>query len=68
MASCSMIDIGANLAHDSFDHDRDAVLARAWSAGLTHIVVTGSSLESSHTALRLAHGWASSPPRNAVDL
>jgi TatD DNase family protein len=50
-----MIDIGANLAHDSFDHDRDAVLARAWSAGLTHIVVTGSSLESSHTALRLAH-------------
>jgi TatD DNase family protein len=49
-----LVDIGANLAHDSFDADRDAVLARAREAGVTRIVVTGSSLESSRKALELA--------------
>jgi TatD DNase family protein len=49
-----MIDIGANLAHDSFDADRDAVLERAWAAGLDAIVVTGSSFDSNERALRLA--------------
>ena len=49
-----LVDIGANLAHDSFDDDRDAVLARARAAGVTRIVVTGSCLPSSHTALQLA--------------
>jgi TatD DNase family protein len=29
-----LIDIGANLTHDSFDHDRDAVLQRARDAGV----------------------------------
>jgi TatD DNase family protein len=49
-----VIDIGANLAHDSFDADRDAVLARARDAGVDVIVVTGSSAESSRKALELA--------------
>ena len=49
-----LADIGANLAHDSFDADRDAVLARAREAGVTRIVVTGSSLGSSRKALDLA--------------
>jgi len=49
-----LIDIGANLAHDSFEADRDAVLARASAAGVTHIVVTGSSTDSSRKALALA--------------
>ncbi|MBL6749476.1 MAG: TatD family hydrolase [Nevskia sp.] len=49
-----MIDIGANLAHDSFDADRDAVLARAWAAGVEAIVVTGSSAQSNEQALQLA--------------
>ncbi|MGQ0699547.1 MAG: TatD family hydrolase [Panacagrimonas sp.] len=49
-----MIDIGANLAHDSFDADRDAVLQRAWDAGLEAIVITGSSMHSSERALELA--------------
>ena len=49
-----MIDIGANLAHESFDPDRDALLARAWDAGLEAIIVTGSSQDSSATALELA--------------
>ena len=38
-----MIDIGANLADASFDADRPDVLDRAWSAGVEHIVLTGSS-------------------------
>ena len=49
-----LIDIGANLSHDSFDHDRDAVLQRAREAGVTQLVVTGASREHSPKALALA--------------
>lgn len=52
--SYELIDIGANLAHDSFDDDRDAVLARAADAGVSRIVVTGSSDDSNPAALDLA--------------
>jgi TatD DNase family protein len=50
----SLIDIGANLTHDSFDHDRDAVLQRAREAGVVQMVVTGASREHSPMALDLA--------------
>ena len=50
----SLIDIGANLAHDSFDDDRGDVLRRAAAAGVSRIVVTGSSDESNEKAARLA--------------
>ena len=49
-----LIDIGANLGHDSFDHDRDAVLQRARDAGVGRMVVTGASREGSPKALALA--------------
>ena len=49
-----LIDIGANLTHDSFDHDRDAVLQRARDAGVARMVVTGASREHSPKALALA--------------
>ena len=49
-----LIDIGANLTHDSFDHDRDAVMARAREAGVVQMVVTGASREHSPMALKLA--------------
>ena len=49
-----LIDIGANLTHDSFDHDRDAVLVRAHAAGVARMVVTGASREHSPKALALA--------------
>ncbi|WP_407353390.1 TatD family hydrolase [Luteimonas sp. R10] len=49
-----LIDIGANLTHDSFDRDRDAVLQRARDAGVARIVVTGASREHSPKALALA--------------
>ena len=42
-----LIDIGANLTHDSFDADRDAVLRRAMAAGVTRMIVTGTSVTSS---------------------
>ena len=48
-----LIDIGANLTHDSFDADRDAVLARASAAGVARIVVTGTSVTSSVQAVAL---------------
>lgn len=50
----SLIDIGANLAHDSFDDDREAVLRRAHDAGVTKIVITGSSDDSNVRAAALA--------------
>ncbi|MGY0612524.1 TatD family hydrolase [Luteimonas sp. A501] len=49
-----LIDIGANLTHDSFDHDRDQVMARARNAGVVQMVVTGASREHSPMALELA--------------
>lgn len=49
-----LIDIGANLTHDSFDHDRDAMMARARQAGVVQMVVTGASREHSPMALELA--------------
>lgn len=49
-----LVDIGANLAHDSFDDDRDEVLQRAADAGVGRIVVTGSSDDSNRKAARLA--------------
>ncbi|MBE4916922.1 hydrolase TatD, partial [Enterobacter cloacae complex sp. P4RS] len=42
-----LIDIGANLTHDSFDRDRDAVLDRARQAGVVQMVITGASREHS---------------------
>lgn len=49
-----LIDIGANLAHDSFDVDRDAVLTRARQAGIETIIVTGSDVDSARNALNLS--------------
>lgn len=49
-----LIDIGANLGHDSFDHDLDAVLERARTAGIVQMMVTGASREGSEKALSLA--------------
>ena len=50
----SLIDIGANLAHDSFDDDRDEMMQRAADAGVIRIIVTGSSEQSNVAAAELA--------------
>ena len=52
-----LIDIGANLAHDSFDDDRDEILQRASDAGVARIIVTGSSDESNAKAADLAAAY-----------
>ena len=70
-----LIDIGANLAHDSFDADRDAILQRAAAQGVAQIVVTGSSEESTRKAIELARAHpgalfatAGVHPHHAADL
>lgn len=52
-----LIDIGANLTHDSFDDDRDAVIERAAQAGINRMILTGSSIEGSRDAVKLAESW-----------
>jgi TatD DNase family protein len=69
-----LIDIGANLTHDSFDRDRDAVLQRARDAGVTRMIITGASREHSPKALALAQqhpgelfATAGVPPHHATE-
>lgn len=64
--SPALIDIGANLAHDSFDADRDAVLARAHAARVTDIVITGSCATSNARAARLVHEYRHHAHRPAL--
>ena len=52
-----LIDIGANLTHDSFDADRNEVITNARTAGVSRMILTGSSIESSQDALVLAREW-----------
>src|SRR5687768_10215462 len=49
-----LIDIGANLAHDSFDADSEAVMASAASAGVYQMVGTGSSEYATRRAIELS--------------
>lgn len=53
-AALTLIDIGINLGHDSYDSDRDAVIGRAVAAGITQMMVTGASLEGTRKALEIA--------------
>ena len=50
----SLVDIGANLAHDSFDDDRAEMMQRAADAGVGAMIVTGSSDSSNVRAAELA--------------
>jgi TatD DNase family protein len=56
--SHAMIDIGANLTHDSFDDDRNEVLQQAANVGVTKMVVTGSSDQGNREAAALAAAHA----------
>ncbi len=49
-----VVDIGVNLTHRSFDRDRDAVITRAVAAGVTTLVITGTSVPDSQRAAELA--------------
>ncbi|WP_174518603.1 TatD family hydrolase, partial [Pseudomonas cannabina] len=50
-----LIDIGVNLTNASFASQRQAVLDRAYAAGVAQLVVTGTSVEGSEQALQLCH-------------
>ena len=69
-----LIDIGANLTHESFRHDFDAVLDRARTHGVTRMIVTGASHTGSEHALDLArahpgflYATAGVHPHHAID-
>lgn len=69
-----LVDIGANLTHESFRHDLDAVLCRAVEHGVSTMLVTGASREGSEQALALArahpgllHATAGVHPHHAID-
>ena len=49
-----LVDIGANLTHASFGADADEVISRARQAGVSQIIVTGTTVEESRRALDLA--------------
>lgn len=55
-----LIDIGANLTHDSFDSDREAVIENAHRAGVAQMMITGASEAGSIAAAKLV---ASHPGR-----
>lgn len=54
MTALNLVDIGANLTHESFRADFDEVLARARAHGVTQILVTGASAAGSRAAHALA--------------
>jgi TatD DNase family protein len=69
-----VVDIGVNLADSSFASDRAEVLARAQHAGVTRLVVTGTTVERSLEAADLAEQhpgtlWSTAGvhPHNATD-
>ena len=49
-----MIDIGANLTHASFKEDLPEVVSRAREAGVTSMVITGTTVEESREAAAIA--------------
>ena len=53
----SLIDIGLNLTHDSFDHDRKDVLQRALDLGVHRMILTGATEEGSLKGLELAKSY-----------
>ena len=49
-----LVDIGANLTHESFHVDLQQVLVRAANAGVSQMVITGSTAAESLACLELA--------------
>ena len=53
-----LVDIGVNLGDKAFDKDRDDVVERALEAGVTTMILTGTTLEESQQTLRLAEQYS----------
>jgi len=54
-----LVDIGANLTHQSFQKDLEEVLNRAFDNSVAHLMVTGTCLSSSQAACNLAQKYPS---------
>ncbi len=52
-----LIDIGANLTHDTFTDDFDRVLSQAENKHVKKMIVTGASVQGSQDAVDLAKGY-----------
>jgi TatD DNase family protein len=52
--TCELIDIGLNLTHESFAHDLPEVLRRAHLAGVSRMIITGTSVAATRDAIGLA--------------
>jgi TatD DNase family protein len=55
----TLTDTHCHLDFDRFDDDRAAVLERAWTAGLTRVLIPGITLDSSRSAVKLAESHPS---------
>ena len=53
-----LVDTHCHLADPAFDADREDVLRRAGAAGVGHIIVIADSLETTQSAVALAHAYA----------
>src|SRR3569833_2888318 len=69
-----LIDIGANLTHETFAKDLERVLRRAVDAGVRRMIVTGSCLIESRKAIALAqthfehlYSTVGIPPHHAAE-
>jgi len=67
-----LFDIGANLTHSSFSSDLSEVIERARHAGVAQISVTGTTVDESMAAIRIAdqfdlHATAGVHPHHARD-
>lgn len=60
MSAPCFVDIGVNLTHASFDHDRQAVIDAARTAGVRTLIITGADLQSSREASALTAQGAGS--------
>ena len=57
-----MIDIGVNLSSKRFDNDIEAILERAQNAGLSKLILTGTSVAESHAVLQLCRDYSARFP------
>jgi len=51
---CELIDIGLNLTHESFAHDLPEVLRRAHLAGVSRMIITGTTVAATREAIALS--------------
>lgn len=56
--STPLVDIGANLTHESFQRDLSDVIARARAANVTRMIVTGTDVAHARQAVEMARQFA----------